>query len=146
MTQKRLTHSVHKEFRLRREVVIDNIVQHWNINASGLTNHGSNDDIMMMPSTYSDISDEHDHSLLVDKLSHIDFPGCLVQGTVDAGTRDPSLLQQLHTRREGRKERGERVKKELRRRGRERETHFFEVFHVMFGGSKDHRLLHYRQH
>ena len=73
-----LTNTMHKQLGLGREVVIDDVVKLWNVNT-----------------TSCQVCDDHDLDLLLLELGHMDFASCLVQGTVDVGTANSTLGQQL---------------------------------------------------
>ena len=73
-----LTNTMHKQLGLGREVVVDDVVQLWNVDA-----------------TRCQVRDNHDLDLSLLELGHVDLASRLVQGAVDVGTADATLGQQL---------------------------------------------------
>ena len=73
-----LTNTMHKQLGLGREVVVDDVVQLRNVDA-----------------TCCQVCDNHDLDLSLLELGHVDLASCLVQGAVDIGAADSTLGQQL---------------------------------------------------
>ena len=69
---------MHKQLGLGREVVVDDVVQLRNVDA-----------------TRRQVCDNHDLDLSLLELGHVDLASRLVQGAVDVGAADATLGQQL---------------------------------------------------
>lgn len=64
-----LTHSVQKQLGFGGEVVIDDVVQHGDVNT-----------------TSGNVCNKQHHGFSMNKAADVDLPGRLIQSTVDIGT------------------------------------------------------------
>jgi len=69
---------VNKKFRFGRKIVIDNVIQKWDINTTG-----------------RNVSSDHNMRLLCLKFRCMDFACSLIQTGVNVGIGDASFVKQL---------------------------------------------------
>ena len=74
-----LTNSMNIQLCCCRKVVVDDNVQHGNVDTPG-----------------SQVSHKQDHACLITEFSHLNFPGCLIQRAVGVRAGVACLREDLH--------------------------------------------------